>query len=89
MPSSKRTNAPARRPAALPKGPADPVRRFGGRFRFIGDTLAELKKVTWLTRRETAYLTGLVLLVAVTVGIVLGLIDLGLSELVDTLLLGG
>lgn len=89
MPSSKRTNAPARRSAVPLKGPADSVRRFGGRFRFIGDTLAELKKVTWLTRRETAYLTGLVLLVAVTVGIVLGLIDLGLSGLVNTFLLGG
>jgi preprotein translocase SecE subunit len=48
-----------------------------------------MKKVTWLTRRETAYLTGLVLLVAISAGVVLGLIDLGFSSLVSTLLLGG
>ena len=47
-----------------------------------------MKKVTWLTRRETIYLTGLVLLVAITAGIVLGLIDLGFSSLVSTVLLG-
>ena len=103
MPSSKRTAAsakrgvtparrgatPARRGATPAPGPADSVRRFGARFGFIGDTIAELKKVTWLTRRETAYLTGLVLLVAVSVGVVLGLLDLGLSEAVSKLLLGG
>jgi len=59
------------------------------RFRFISDTFAEMKKVTWLTRREAAYLTGLVLLVAVAVGAILGLIDLGFSGLVNTLLLRG
>jgi preprotein translocase SecE subunit len=48
-----------------------------------------MKKVTWLSRREIAYLTGLVLLVAISAGIVLGLIDLGFSELVSRLLLGG
>ena len=96
MPSSKRTAAsakrratPARRSATPAPGPADSVRRFGARFGFIGDTISELKKVTWLTRREAAYLTGLVLLVAVSVGVVLGLLDLGLSELVSKLLLGG
>jgi|GEM_PF-294243 len=96
MPSSKRGIASARRAststkrAAVPaKGPVVAVRRFGGRFRFVGDTIAEMKKVTWLTRREAAYLTGLVLLVAVSVGVVLGLIDLGLSGLVSRFLLGG
>ena len=64
------------------------ARRFGGRFRFIGDTLSELKKVTWLSKREVAYLTGLVLLVAVSVGTVLGLLDLGLSDLVSRFILG-
>ena len=59
------------------------------RFSFISDTISELKKVTWLTRREVAYLTGLVLIVAVCVGVVLGLIDLGFSAIVDNLLLGG
>ena len=64
------------------------AKRSGSRFRFIGEIIAELKKVVWLSRREALYLTVLVLIVAVTVGIVLGAIDLGFTELVDKLLLG-
>ena len=59
------------------------------RFRLVGDIIAELKKVVWLTRREVAYLTGLVLLVAAAVGLVLGIIDYGFARLVNDLLLGG
>ena len=87
MPSSRRSNVPAKRAVAAAKRPAVTARR-PSRFRFIADTISEMKKVTWLTRRETAYLTGLVLLVSITAGIVLGLIDLGFSGLVNTLLLG-
>ncbi|MDH5696149.1 MAG: preprotein translocase subunit SecE [Dehalococcoidia bacterium] len=58
------------------------------RFRFIGETIAELKKVVWLTRREAAYLTFLVLVVAIIVGVVLGAIDYGFSQLVDEFFLG-
>jgi len=49
------------------------------RFRFIGEIIAELRKVVWLSRREAAYLTFLVLVVTVAVGIVLGVIPLVLS----------
>lgn len=65
------------------------AKRGSSRFRFIGNTIAELKKVTWLTRREVAYLTALVLIVAVTVGAVLSGIDWGFSGIVNKLLLGG
>jgi len=51
--------------------------------RFISETIAEMKKVTWLSRRETAYLTGLVLLVAIAAGIVLGLFDWSFSKLIS------
>lgn len=56
---------------------------------YISETIAELKKVTWLSRRDLLYLSGLVLLVAVAVGVVLGLIDWGFSELINKLILGG
>lgn len=59
------------------------------RFKFIGEIIAELKKVIWLTRREAAYLTVLVLIVAVTVGLVLGIIDYGFTRLVNNIFLGG
>ncbi len=57
-------------------------------FRFMGETIVELKKVTWLSKREAAYLTALVLIVAAAVGVILGVIDLGFSFLVE-LFVGG
>ncbi len=59
------------------------------RFRFIGETIAELKKVVWLSRREVAYLTTLVMIVSITVGIILGVIDYGFTKLINTLIGGG
>ena len=58
------------------------------RFKLVGDIIAELKKVTWLTRREAAYLTFLVLVVAVATGIILGAADLGFYEIVQRFFLG-
>jgi len=59
------------------------------RFSFIGETIAELKKVVWLTRREAAYLTFMVLIVAIIVGLILGAFDYGFTRLVDKFFLGG
>jgi len=58
------------------------------RFSFIGETIAELRKVVWLTRREAIYLTFLVLIVAITASIILGGVDLGFTRLIDGLFLG-
>jgi preprotein translocase subunit SecE len=61
----------------------------GNRFtRFFSGLWAEMKKVVWLSRREVAYLTGLVLLVTVATGLVLGLFDWGFSTAIDKLLIG-
>ena len=60
----------------------------GSRFRFIGETISELKKVVWLTRREAIYLTALVLIAAVVAGLILGVLDYGFTRLVDGLFLG-
>ena len=65
------------------------TKRSGPRFKFISETIAELKKVVWLTRREAIYLTVLVLIVAVTVGMVLGAIDYGFTNLVNKVFIGG
>jgi preprotein translocase subunit SecE len=64
------------------------VKPSGPRFRFIRETIAELRKVVWLSRREAAYLSGLVLLVAITAGVVLAVIDYGFSKLIN-FFLGG
>ena len=58
------------------------------RFRAISEIIAELRKVVWLTRREVAYLTALVLIISITIGLLLGAIDFGFTNLVDKLFIG-
>ena len=65
------------------------ARRKGFRlFSAIGEIINELKKVVWLTRREAAYLTAMVLVVAIIAGIFLGLLDYGFTNLVNYILPG-
>jgi preprotein translocase subunit SecE len=54
---------------------------------FAADILAELKKVTWPTRQETAYLTMVVIVVAVAAGVILGVVDAVFNWVIDQLLL--
>ncbi len=59
------------------------------RLQFFVEIIGELKKVVWLTRREAIYLTALVLLVTVIVGLILGIIDYGFTKLIQGLFPGG
>ena len=61
------------------------TKQSSSRFKFIGETISELKKVVWLSRREALYLTFLVLVVTIIAGVVLGFIDFGFSALVERL----
>lgn len=78
-------------PGAAARPAAPPRRRnpfgFLGRFqpRFVGDVISELRKVTWPTFTETRYLTFVVAIVAIAVGIVLGTVDLFFGWAVDKL----
>ena len=65
------------------------TKRSGSRFKFIGETITELKKVVWLTRRQVIYLTALVLAASIISGIVLGIVDYGFTRLINDLFLGG
>ena len=58
-------------------------------FNYVGEIINELKKVVWLTRREAAYLTGLVLVITIIAGIFLGALDFGFTELVNKVFVGG
>jgi len=58
-------------------------------IKYIREIINELKKVVWLTRREIAYLTMLVLIVTIVAGVVLGALDFGFSQLVDKIFAGG
>ncbi len=65
---------------------AQPKKR---RFTFFSDIIGELKKVVWPTRQETIRLTLIVIGLCVVMGLVLGAVDYGFSELVAKVFLGG
>jgi preprotein translocase subunit SecE len=56
---------------------------------FIAGIVAELKKVTWLSWNEAFRLTVLVLGISIVVGLILGGLDYGFSELINKLFVGG
>ena len=66
--------------------PAGDGRRRGAGLQFLGETVSELKKVTWPTRQETTRLTILVITIASIIGAALGLIDVGFSRLMGYIL---
>jgi preprotein translocase subunit SecE len=72
------------KPAAKPKAAAPKKPRFG----FMRDTVAELKKVTWLSWPDVIRLTAIVLVVAILLGAFLGALDYGFTALVDKVLVG-
>jgi len=59
------------------------------RFTFFSDIIGELRKVVWPTRQETIRLTLIVLGLCIVMGVILGAVDYGFSELVAKVLLGG
>ena len=56
-------------------------------FAFVGDIIAELRRVVWPTREETLRLTVMVLIVCIILGAFLGALDYGFTELVTRLFL--
>ncbi len=59
---------------------------FLGRFRFIAEAIAELRKVNWPSKEETKRLTTMVVIVSVAMGAFLGVVDEVFSILMDLLL---
>jgi len=66
--------------------PQDKRRRFGAPT-WATEIWSELRKVTWPTFGETRYLTMVVIVVAVAVGVALGAVDIFFNWLIDRLLL--
>lgn len=58
-----------------------------GRFepRFVSDIISETRKVTWPSFNETRYLTIVVAIVATTVGLFLGGVDLLFGWIIEKL----
>ncbi len=55
----------------------------------IQNTIAELKKVTWPSRKDLINYTVIVLAFMVTMAIVVGLLDLGATELITLIIRRG
>ena len=95
--SSVRDNLPRpRQPAPVAEGiarPAPAAKRRSNPFgflsslqpRFVADIISELRKVTWPTFSEVRYLTLVVAIVAVSVGLLLGGLDLFFGWLIERL----
>jgi preprotein translocase subunit SecE len=54
---------------------------------YFRETIGELRKVSWPTRREALQLTGLVIVVMIVVGFILGITD-GIARSLLRLFLG-
>lgn len=57
--------------------------------RYIRDIIAELKQVVWPSRRETAYLTLIVLIMSIVAGLFLGGIDYAFTKMMEALFIVG
>ncbi len=55
------------------------------RPRAVNDVIAELRKVTWPTPGDTRYLTFVVAVVAIMVGLLLGAFDLAFGQIIEWL----
>jgi preprotein translocase subunit SecE len=90
-PSFRPGARPAKKQPAGGDGEAPRKRSFFERIPIVGgglrDIVSELRKVTWPTREETTRLGVAVIIVSVTIGLLLGGIDLGFNWLVDNTLL--
>jgi preprotein translocase subunit SecE len=53
---------------------------------FLREVRAELRRVTWPTRKETIGSTSVVLILVILVAIFLGLVDFGLHHLIRQIL---
>ena len=56
------------------------VKRPNAIQRYVGETVGELRKVTWPTRKEATNLTIIVLAVTLLTGLYLGLMDYVFSQ---------
>lgn len=52
---------------------------------FIGETITELKKVTWPTRQDTVRLTMVVIVISLIIGLYIGIIDVSLAKGIEVL----
>lgn len=62
---------------------ADKVKKPNAVQKWWRETIGELRKVVWPTRKEALHLTWIVIVVIVIMGAVLGLLDFGFTKLIS------
>ena len=62
---------------------SNPVARF---TKYVEDSRAELRKVTWPSAKDTRKATLMVLIIVAVMAVVLGAVDLALSNLITYIL---
>ena len=55
-------------------------------FDYIRDTKAEMKHISWPTKKQAVGYTVLVIVISIIVSIYLGILDFGLTELVTKII---
>ncbi|MDR1472761.1 MAG: preprotein translocase subunit SecE [Synergistaceae bacterium] len=65
----------------------DCIGKYRGRLvSFVRESKAELKKVSWPTRKQVGYSTLVVVLLTIALSAYLGILDLFLTKLVSSIL---
>ena len=91
--SSAKPGKPARPPQIRPSAPRPRAGREGRGLSSLlkptwaTDIISELRKVTWPSRDDTQYLTLVVLIVAITIGIFLGGVDMFFNWAIDRVII--
>lgn len=61
------------------------VKKSKGLVKFLKETKAELKKVTWPSKEQLVHNTGVIITFIIIMCIILSLLDLGFGELIKLL----
>ena len=73
-----------RRTSEVRQGIMPRASRGGFLVGFVREVVSELRKVVWPTREEATRLTIMVLAVSITIGVALGLIDIGFADIIES-----
>lgn len=84
---NKKKQPPPRKKISGVAKPANVTPRYWDKgFQFLREVRIELKKVTWPSRAQTMGSTAVVIILVIIISFFLGLVDMGLSGLVQLIL---
>jgi preprotein translocase subunit SecE len=83
-----KSTSPAAAPRQLVKAPANyPGKKYvDASIQFLREVRVELKKVTWPSRKQTIGSTVVVIVIVLLISAFLGIVDMGLSSLINVVI---